>query len=55
MSTKHYGLVTPEIKDLFMKHGIDPVQHDQLIRDLMHYVYDRMDDAVDEVVGRDTL
>jgi hypothetical protein len=41
--------VSGAIIDLFEKYGVDTNKHADLISDLMHYVYDQMDVAVDKV------
>jgi hypothetical protein len=40
------GPVTTDIENLFLKWGVDPYRHNQLIIDLMGYVYDSMIDTV---------
>ncbi len=43
--------VTKELCELFKRHGLEPTPHDRLIADLMRYVYDQREEAVDVVLG----
>lgn len=43
--------VTSKLEIRFRAHGLDPAQYQGLIADLMRYVYDEKDRAVDEVLG----
>jgi hypothetical protein len=46
MSNTFRGPVTSEIESLFLKYGVDPFRHQDLVRGLMNYVYDNMIDVV---------
>ncbi len=41
--------VSQKIIDLFERYGVDTNKHADLVSDLMHFVYDQMDVAVDKV------
>jgi len=43
--------VTAKIESLFRAHGLDTAPRQGLIADLMRYVYDEKEKAVDEVIG----
>ena len=43
--------VTTQIMDLFEKYGVDPHKNQDLVWDLMNYVYDEMDRAIDLTYG----
>jgi hypothetical protein len=43
--------VTTQIQCILTRHGLAPERHQRLISDLMRYVYDEKEKAVDEVLG----
>ena len=43
--------VTKGLCEIFKRHGLDPAPNDRLIADLMRYVYDQREEAVDVVLG----
>jgi len=44
--TSFRGPITSEIEHLFLRYGVDPFRHQELITGLMNYVYDQMIDTV---------
>lgn len=46
----HYS-VTTKIQCILTRHGLAPERHQRLITDLMRYVYDEKEKAVDEALG----
>jgi hypothetical protein len=40
------GPITSEIEQLFLRYGVDPFRHQDLVTGLMNYVYDQMIDTV---------
>ncbi len=47
----HTYPVTTQIQCILTRHGLAPERHQRLISDLMRYVYDEKEKAVDEVIG----
>lgn len=47
----HTFPVTTQIQRILTRHGLAPERHQRLITDLMRYVYDEKEKAVDEVLG----
>jgi hypothetical protein len=43
------GPVTTDIENLFLRYGVDPFRHQELVTGLMNYVYDQMIDTVKDV------